>query len=94
MVLVNIGIFSRLGWSDGQNQAWVFSDVDYTATAGISIKGESWQRPDDTFALAGVMNGLSTAHQKFFEAGGTGILAGDGKLNYGWEQIIETYYSI
>jgi len=88
----NIGIFSRLGWSDGQNQAWVFSDVDYTATAGISIKGEAWQRPDDTFALAGVMNGLSTAHQKFFEAGGTGILAGDGKLNYGWEQIIETYY--
>jgi high affinity Mn2+ porin len=25
-------------------------------------------------------------------AGGTGILAGDGNLNYGWEKIIETYY--
>jgi high affinity Mn2+ porin len=70
----------------------MFSDVDYTATAGISIKGESWHRPDDTFGLAGVMNGISKVHQEFFEAGGTGILAGDGHLNYGWEKIVETYY--
>ena len=88
----NIGVFSRLGWSDGRNQAWVFSDVDYSATAGISIKGEGWQRPDDTFGLAGVLNGISQSHQDFFVAGGTGILAGDGNLNYGWEKIIETYY--
>ena len=88
----NVGVFSRLGWSDGHNQAWVFSDVDYTATAGISIKGEAWQRPDDTFGLAGVFNGISKVHQEFFAAGGTGILAGDGNLNYGWEKILETYY--
>lgn len=88
----NVGVFSRLGWSDGRNQAWVFSDVDYSATAGISIKGEGWQRPDDTFGLAGVLNGISQPHQDFFAAGGTGILAGDGNLNYGWEKIIETYY--
>ena len=30
---------------------------------------------------------------KFFEAGGTGILGGDGNLNYGWGKILETYYS-
>ncbi len=91
-IVKNVGVFSRVGWSDGQNQAWMFSDVDYTATAGISIKGEFWHRPDDTFGLAGVMNGLSKVHQEFFEAGGTGILAGDGNLNYGWEKIMETYY--
>ncbi len=91
-VLKNIGVFSRLGWSDGHNQGWVFSDVDYTATAGISIKGEAWQRPDDTFGLAGVLNGISKVHQEFLAAGGTGILAGDGNLNYGWEKILETYY--
>jgi high affinity Mn2+ porin len=88
----NIGVFSRLGWSDGRNQAWVFSDVDYTATAGISVKGEAWQRPDDTFGLAGVLNSISKVHQEFFAAGGTGILAGDGNLNYGWEKTLETYY--
>ena len=88
----NVGLFSRLGWSDGENEAWVFADVDRTATLGVSVKGEAWHRPDDTFGLAGVANGISLVHQEFFEAGGTGILAGDGKLSYGWEKILETYY--
>jgi len=91
-VIRNVGVFSRLGWSDGENEAWTFSDVDRTVTAGISIKGESWHRPNDTFGLAGVANGISRVHQKFFQAGGTGILAGDGNLSYGWEEILETYY--
>lgn len=91
-IFKNVAVFSRLGWSDGHNQAWVFSDVDYTATAGISIKGEAWHRADDTFGIAGVFNGISKSHQEFLAAGGTGILAGDGNLNYGWEKILETYY--
>jgi high affinity Mn2+ porin len=91
-IVKNLGAFSRLGWSDGQIQAWMFSDVDYTATAGISVNGEAWHRPGDTFGLAGVANGISNVHQEFFEAGGTGILAGDGNLDYGWEKILETYY--
>src|SRR5271170_1523738 len=88
----NVGMFSRLGWNDGQEQAWMFSDVDYTASLGLSIKGEAWHRPGDTFGMAGVMNGISHVEQEFFEAGGMGILAGDGNLNYGWEKIVETYY--
>ncbi len=88
----NIGLFSRLGWSDGNNEAWVFSDVDRTATLGLSVKGEFWRRPNDTLGLAGVLNGISKIHQEFLAAGGTGILAGDGALNYGFEQIFETYY--
>ena len=91
-IVKNIGVFSRLGWSDGQNEGWAFADVDRTATAGISIKGGGWRRPEDTFALAGVFNGISKVHQEFLAAGGTGILAGDGGLNYGWEKILETYY--
>ena len=88
----NLGAFARLGWSDGENEAWVFSDVDRTATLGISVKGEAWQRPNDTCGLAGVLNGLSRIHRDFFAAGGTGILAGDGALTYGVEEILETYY--
>ena len=88
----NIGAFARLGWSDGENEAWVFADVDRTGTLGLSVKGEAWHRADDTFGMAGIMNGLSRVHQKFLAAGGTGILAGDGKLSYGWEKILETYY--
>lgn len=88
----NVGIFSRLGWNDGQEQAWMFSDVDYTVSLGLSIKGAPWHRPGDTFGLAGVMNGISHEEQEFFEVGGLGILAGDGNLNYGWEKVVETYY--
>ena len=93
-IVKNIGVFSRLGWSDGNNEAWVFSDVDRTATLGLSVKGEAWRRPNDTFGLAGAFDGISKVHQEFFAAGGLGILAGDGGLNYGWEQILETYYDL
>jgi high affinity Mn2+ porin len=91
-IVTNIGIFSRIGWSDGENEAWTFADVDRTATLGLSIKGGCWHRPNDTFGIAGIANGISRVHQKFFEAGGTGVLAGDGRLSYGWEKILETYY--
>jgi high affinity Mn2+ porin len=30
--------------------------------------------------------------QEFLAAGGTGILGGDGKLDYGLERIMEAYY--
>lgn len=88
----NAGVFSRVGWSDGENEAWVFSDVDRSATLGLSLRGESWHRPNDTFGVAGVVNAISRVHQKFLEAGGTGILAGDGNLSFGLEKILETYY--
>jgi len=88
----NVGVFSRLGWNDDREQGWMFSDVGYAGSLGLSIKGESWHRPDDTFGLAGVANGISKVEQEFLAAGGLGILAGDGNLDYGWEKIVETYY--
>jgi high affinity Mn2+ porin len=91
-IVKNVGVFSRLGWSNGQSEGWVFSDVDYTVTGGLSFQGDAWHRPEDTVGLAGAANGLSQVHQEYFEAGGTGILAGDGALNYSWEKILETYY--
>ncbi len=91
-IVKNVGAFSRLGWSDGQNEGWAFSDVDYTITLGVSVKGAMWDRPDDTVGLAGAFNGISRVHQEFLAAGGTGILAGDGALSYGWEKVMETYY--
>jgi high affinity Mn2+ porin len=91
-IMKNVGLFSRLGWNDGKEQGWMFTDVAYTGSLGLSMKGESWHRPDDTFGLAGVLNGIPHVEQQFFAVGGTGILAGDGALNYGWEQALETYY--
>ncbi len=87
-----VGGFLRLGWSDGQTEAWMFSDVDHAASLGASVNGAFWHRDKDTFGLAGVLNGASQIHREFLAEGGTGILAGDGALNYGLEQIVETYY--
>ncbi len=45
--------------------------------------------------LAVVANGISRVHQEFLDAGGLGILVGDGKLPHpGTEGIIETYYDV
>ena len=90
----NIGVFSRLGCCDGQEETWTFTDVDYSASLGISLKGEAWHRPEDTFGLAGILGGASRANQEFLQAGGEDMLDGDGKLNYGWEKTLETYYEI
>ena len=91
-IIKNVGLFARLGWNDGHTESWTFADVDRTASLGLSIKGESWERADDTVGLAGAVNGLTPVHRDFFAAGGTGILAGDGALNYGLEKILEVYY--
>jgi len=91
-VVKNVGVFSRLGWNDGREAGWVFSDVGYAGSAGLSVKGAAWHRPDDTYGLAYVMSGISGVEREYLAAGGAGILAGDGRLNYGWEKDLETYY--
>ena len=89
----NLGAFARLGWSDGKNQTWEFTDVDRTATAGLSLKGTWWRRPEDTVGLGVAVNGISAAHRQFLAAGGLGITVGDGALDYRSERIGEAYYN-
>jgi high affinity Mn2+ porin len=91
-VTANVGLFSRLGWNDGREQAWAYTDVNWTASLGASVKGAAWRRPTDTFGIAGVISGASSENQQYLELGGLGILAGDGTLNYGTEKALETYY--
>ncbi len=93
-VAPNIGAFGRFGWADGNVEPYEFTDVDRTASTGISLAGKLWGRPDDTFGLAGIVNGISSPHIAYLNAGGLGILVGDGQLSHpGNEQIMETYYS-
>jgi high affinity Mn2+ porin len=90
----DVGFFARAGWSDGNVEPWDFTDIDRTVQAGLSINGKKWGRPDDTFGIMGIVNGINSAHQAWFNAGGNGILIGDGQLpNPGPEEIFETYYS-
>jgi high affinity Mn2+ porin len=89
-----LGAFVRAGWANGNLEPYEFTDIDRTVAAGLSLNGKSWGRPDDTVGIAGVVNGISGIHQTYFNAGGLGILIGDGMLPHpGLEQIFETYYS-
>jgi high affinity Mn2+ porin len=89
-----LGAFFRAGWADGQIEPWDFTDIDRTVSGGVAINGKSWGRPDDTIGIAGVVNAISNAHIAFLNAGGLGILIGDGRLpDYGLEKIFEAYYS-
>lgn len=93
-VATDIGIFARASWNDGQNEILSFTDIDRSVSGGVSIKGSYWGRPADTIGLGGAINGLSSAHRDFLAAGGKGLLIGDGRLNYGTERILETYYAL
>ncbi len=91
----DVGLFARAGYTDGSVEPWDFTDIDRTVSGGLSIAGKRWGRPDDTFGIAGVLNGLAPVHAAYFAAGGTGILIGDGQLpTTRLEQIFETYYSV
>jgi high affinity Mn2+ porin len=89
-----LGVFARGGWADGTIEPWDFTDADRTASGGVSINGKQWGRPDDTIGIGGVVNGIAGIHQAYFNAGGTGILIGDGQLPHpSVEGIVEAYYS-
>jgi high affinity Mn2+ porin len=92
-IMPNVGVFGRFGWADGRVEPFEFTDIDRTASAGLSLGGKLWGRPDDTFGLGAVVNGISSQHIAYLNAGGLGILVGDGQLPHpGLEQIVETYY--
>ncbi|MFI5447826.1 carbohydrate porin [Polaromonas sp. UC242_47] len=90
----NVGMFARLGRSDGESETYAFAEIDHSLSLGVAIKGASWGRAKDTLGLAYARNGLSASHQAFLAAGGSGFFVGDGRLNYRPEAIVEGYYSL
>jgi len=86
------GLFLRVGWNDGRNEDFAFTEVDRHLSLGLQIAGRHWRRTVDHLALAYVLHGLSADHRAYLAAGGSGFLLGDGRLNYGGEGIFEAYY--
>jgi len=88
------GLFARLGWSDGRNESFAFTEVDRHASAGIQLSGAHWSRRRDVLGVGFVIHGLSNLHREYLALGGSGFLLGDGRLNYGNERILEAYYRV
>jgi high affinity Mn2+ porin len=89
----DLGAFARASANDGDKEAFEFTEINRSLSAGLSLKGDRWGRHDDTVGLAVVVNALSGAARDYFAGGGMGILIGDGRLNYGPEKIAEIYYN-
>jgi hypothetical protein len=88
-----VRVFARLGWNDGHNESFAYTEVDRTAAFGFDLWGTLWKRQFDRVGVAYVFNGLSGSHREYLALGGLGFVLGDGALNYGREQIFETYYT-
>ena len=91
----DLGVFFRTGWSQGQYEAFDYTDINQTLSGGVSLAGTRWGRRADTLGLAATMNAASAAAKHFFGAGGLGILVGDGRLAHAHpERILELYYQL
>jgi len=90
----NLRIFGRFGWNEGQHESYVYTEVDQTAEAGADYAGGRWHRPADKIGLAVVSNAIKRDHQEYLKLGGLGFLLGDGNLNCGRENIVESYYTV
>jgi hypothetical protein len=89
----SLRVFSRFGWNEGQHESFAYTEVDQTVLFGGDYNGSQWHRPVDKIGVAFVSNAIKKDHQNYLKYGGLGFLLGDGRLNYGRENIVEAYYN-
>jgi high affinity Mn2+ porin len=70
--------FGRIGWNNGKNESFAYTEVDNTFQIGGDVRGIPWRRPDDRAGLVFVSNGISSVHAEYLRRGGIGFLLGDG----------------
>ncbi len=90
----NLTAFARFGWDNGKTESFAYTEVDQTFAEGLGANGAWWHRKQDRAGIAFVSNAIKKDHQEYLAAGGLGFLLGDGKLNYGRENILESYYTV
>jgi high affinity Mn2+ porin len=94
-VVPDLGFFARASLAQSNVEEDAFTDINQSLSAGFSLNGNRWGRPDDTVGLGGAINRISHEGKLYLAAGGLGGIIGDGALpNAGPEQILEAYYSI
>jgi high affinity Mn2+ porin len=94
-IMPGLGSFVRASTNDGTKEAYEFTEINHSLSGGLSLKGDRWNRTDDTLGVGGAINAISNEARRYLAAGGQGILIGDGQLpTYAGEQIIEAYYKV
>jgi high affinity Mn2+ porin len=86
--------FGRFGWNNDKTESFEFTEVGQTVSGGLGANGAWWHRKQDRAGFAAVSNAIGKYHQTYLDDGGYGFLLGDGRLNYGREDIVECYYTL
>jgi high affinity Mn2+ porin len=89
----NLTAFARGGWDNGKTESFAYTEIDLTFAEGLRVNGTKWHRKQDRGGIAYVSNGIKKDHQNYLADGGFGFLLGDGRLNYGRENILEAFYT-
>ncbi len=90
----DVGVFARWGWNDGKTESWAFTEIDRTASGGLSMHGSRWHRHADAIGVGVAVNAISGDHRAYLARGGCGFLLGDGRLEHaGRESILEVFYA-
>jgi high affinity Mn2+ porin len=89
----NLAAFARWGWDNGKTESFAYTEIDSTVAEGLRLNGAKWHRKQDRAGIAFVSNGIKKDHQNYLAAGGYGFLLGDGRLHYGRENILESFYT-
>ncbi len=90
----NLRAYGRFGWNEGQHESFAYTEVDQTFGVGADYAMKAHGRPNDKLGITFVTNAIKRDHQWYLAHGGLGFLLGDGRLNYGREDIVEGYYNV
>ena len=89
----DVGVFGRWSWYTGQTETQTL-DISQSLSGGVSIKGTSWGRPEDTLGIGYAISGISASEIDYLQRGGMTAFIGDSALQYKREQVFEAYYSL
>jgi hypothetical protein len=89
----HLRIGTRFGWNDDHEESYAYTEVAQTVVIAGDYTGGQWHRPSDKIGTAFVSNAIKKDHQNYLKYGGLGFLLGDGRLSYGRENIVESYYT-
>lgn len=90
----SITAYGRFGWNNGKTETWSFAEIDQTISGGVGFLGSLWKRNNDRAGIAFASNGISSVHARYLALGGLGSELGDSGLQYGRENLMESYYTL
>jgi high affinity Mn2+ porin len=75
-----VRLFGRVGWNEGQNESFAYTEVNQSVELGGDWKLPLSHLPGK-LGLAFMTHGISGAHKLYLALGGNGFLLGDGRLS-------------